>query len=445
MSAEAELALSLLWVTPDPARISRAQSAFSLCDDARLAAVLPKLEQHGWLPLFARNVAACGIALGPSSSALMNQRLPVLAKDAQRSLLTEHRVVTALAQHGVDHVLLKGASLRRDLYERPEWRALGDLDLLVDQRGLTTALCALAPLGFLLRPSQWPVWFYRRVHFHVKLHPSTHLETEVELHFALHAPALRLLARPADLWARKRALPGVSPRSFDLDRLDRFLHLATHLASHWGDDARLGTTDIKDQLACDEPLVRWKWVLDLVCSCEDLRAAGVSPHALSERILEWNAERPLLGVARLLQRHQLLGAEEAKWLWGAVSADGPIKDAALDAGSGSVARQGAKPLASFDFRLQAFALWPRWFWPERRYLVRRYAVARTPLVGTMLGRLVHGAGVLGATLRAALLLPVAWVDRKLRAGSRRAALKAAQSPERMIELIAAQRMHIDHS
>jgi hypothetical protein len=95
------------------------------------------------------------------------------------------RILTQLRAAGVTPVLLKGAALRRVVYNAPVERPMGDLDLLISDGEFEMASRTLSLAGFEL-PRAEVQDAYRRHHFHLQARHQKSLL--VELHWALSRP-----------------------------------------------------------------------------------------------------------------------------------------------------------------------------------------------------------------------------------------------------------------
>jgi hypothetical protein len=154
------------------------------------------------------------------------------------------RIVTALSQAGVESVLLKGASVRRWLYESAERRSV-DIDLLISGRDRDAADAALSGLG--LRYLGQSALGRGRPHERLWEHPETLIL--LELHESLkglgvtHERAWEILScRTAEI-----TLGGT--RVAMLDDGARSMHLALHASQH-GRESERTLDDLRRGLAC---------------------------------------------------------------------------------------------------------------------------------------------------------------------------------------------------
>ena len=389
--------------------------------------VVETAERHGVLGLVARNVRDSDAPLPDDVRTLLEERSEAMREDAQRFRFTLSRFVRAATERGIVPTLLKGASLTLDLYSDPSWRGQGDIDLLVEPDEISGALRIGAAAGVMPGVGALPVWWYRRAHFHVKLLPSSALLREVEVHWALQHPSLLLTPNLDAMKARRVESDVDGARVLVLDRVDRFLHLTTHLVSHArgvpgsadaGTLARL-VEDVRHPL-------RLKWVVDLHVELERW-GADLPIEELAVRAREWGCEGELRWTVEWVRNALGLPPEADSSAARLMKAAGPRTPREV-----GVRAQADGPMDAFDFRGDALSRLPRWFWPPAEYLDRRYG-------DRSLRRARHALGVAARVLTTCALLPVALVGRWMLAARRRANLDAAQEPDAVLELAVAWR------
>lgn len=401
------------------------------------------LELHGILPLAARNLRAAGAALAPPVAEALAERERALREEGLRDLVTRERLLAAAERAGVAVTLLKGASLALDVYGDPLLRSQGDVDVLVDAADVRALVAAAAEEGLVEAEDALPLWWHRAVHFHAKLAPALALLKEVEVHWRLHHEAALLLVTPDALRARRVAVQTDGRRAFTLDPLDRFLHLATHLARAWNPRGERSPEEaLAAALAVDPPRLRVKWLVDLAATAERL-AASAAPAALAARVAEWGAEAPLSFVARALAGTVPLSPQAAAFLAsalpGAAPAGAPRTAGQVEESPRPPAseRAGRAPFGALDFRLEALAEWPRWLWPPAVYWRRRLPGAGAPTRTAR--RLGHALAVLARSALVLALAPAALAGRSLLRPARRRARARATAPERVLDVAAAWR------
>jgi hypothetical protein len=275
------------------------------------------------------------------------------------------------------------------------------------------------------------------VHFHAKLHPTSSLLQELEVHWRLSSPAL-LLTPPADLWDRAHAVVVDGHRTKTLHPVDRYLHLVTHLISHGSALPRNDGDLLEGLVLAPLPAVRIKWIVDLAAASR-LLTEDVAPAVLASRALPWGAGRALGSATRMLDASGLIDGELSLWHRELLER---LQDEDRGVSATRPLRESRRPSGGFDFRVEALLLWPRWFAPPLGYLTRRYGLGRGT-GGRILAAAVfpfHALGVLVRSIAACAALPVAHVGRRLLARSRRARHAAALEPDRVMELVTAWRL-----
>jgi len=401
MSAAGELVLASLWLAHDARRAAELARAATRVDD--WSAALLALEAHGVLGLARRNLGLAGVELPPAVAAELAARHAVHRKLELAFRLTLERFLAAAHARGVEVTLLKGASLALDLYGPGALRMQGDLDLLVAPADVPAALAAARAIGLGQPAGALPTWWYRLAHFHLKLVPDDPWQRELELHWQLHPESALLAVRPADLRARRERVELAGLPAWTLARLDRWLHLVTHLARH-APLAGVERATLVRWAGDPEAPLRMKWLLDLGA---ELARGGLAPEALVARAGEWNA-RPELTHALVLLR-DALGLEPAR----AALALCPEPPRAASAAE----RRRAAPIEGLDLRAEALRSFPAWLWPPA---ARFAALARGR--APVLARATHVGRVLARTLLVLVTTPLAWLLRRRRwSGTRPAA------------------------
>jgi hypothetical protein len=447
-----EIVLACAFLDPLPERLERLRQAARAVVD--WASVPLLLESHGVLVLARRNLALAGVEPPDTIREALAAREGVLREIDLRFRLTLERFLRQTDAVGLEVTLLKGASLALDLYPESALRSQGDLDLLVRPGDVRRALAAGARCGFFVAERALPVWWYRLAHFHVKLAPASPLLREVELHWALHHPSQLLTVRLPRLLARRVSVDIAGVRAWTLDRLDRLLHLVTHLARHLEEAPLLpGRAALAATCSAHGHPIRLKWVLDIAAEVERSHVT-TDPVALGERAREWNADSELAATLAWLREAIGFAPGPAAWVDGALevlgnsaaSCDDDGTPRAMPAGgprstdkarrrslvaAGETRRHG--PLPALDFRMAALARLPQWILPPRRYFERRNAMEAGG-AGLTLQRAVHAARALLRALVALGALPVAIVAGVL-ASSVRRRVRRARAPERVLDLV----------
>jgi hypothetical protein len=154
-------------------------------------------------------------------------------------------VTTAWRAHGIEPILLKGASLATWLYA-DDVRPYGDADLLVDPERVWDAAAVLEQLGFA------PVPHHVSLHAHPWIRPDG---ATVDLHVRLYG----VHASPSEVWLELQSstetisLTSTAVRCLKLPA--RALHVAVHAAQH--DDEQKPREDLRRALALT-PMPVWR-------------------------------------------------------------------------------------------------------------------------------------------------------------------------------------------
>lgn len=139
----------------------------------------------------------------------------------------------ALEQRGVPHLVFKGAGLARIAYSVPAWRPYGDVDLLVPEDQLQSALTALRHAGYVDLHSHRSDWF-RREHYHWSYsRGSEHPAVELHWSFARRGWNLDALWRRA--WSSSVAVGSEDAHLLTLALEEHFVALCVHGAKHLWD------------------------------------------------------------------------------------------------------------------------------------------------------------------------------------------------------------------
>jgi len=158
---------------------------------------------------------------------------------------TLERIAERSNKAGVPFLVLKGAALNLVLYERPDDRPMGDLDLLIKPEDLDRTLELLAALGCvrgepLVREDFFPRFYYETEFKLGDIRPvriDLHVRPFRPLRYAQRVPtrALWEQAQPVQIGRATVLVPSAA---------EMLIHLAVHSAVH-GNGRRLWLEDIK--------------------------------------------------------------------------------------------------------------------------------------------------------------------------------------------------------
>ena len=110
-------------------------------------------------------------------------------------LIERDRILSLLAHHDLDPIVLKGAALCTTAYREPAEREFIDLDLLIEREAVGTAVDILATEGYRFKRSVAAKEDYLDHHFHLPLHDSRGLA--IEIHWGLTRPGRPFRLDPA--------------------------------------------------------------------------------------------------------------------------------------------------------------------------------------------------------------------------------------------------------
>jgi hypothetical protein len=174
------------------------------------------------------------------------------------------RVARRFAAAGVPLMVLKGAALHLTLYQKPEQRPMGDLDLLVRVEDAQRACALLAELGGqpgepLVREDFFPRFYYEREYSIGEITP-----VKIDLHVRPFRPLRYARLVPDDaLWRRARRVP-IGGSAVHVPGVEEMLiHLVVHAAVH-GSARKMWLRDIKRWADAHRGRLDWDRFCELV-------------------------------------------------------------------------------------------------------------------------------------------------------------------------------------
>jgi hypothetical protein len=222
---------------------------------------------------------------------------------ARRNVILFHElegVVRHLADVGVPVVLLKGAALAEPVYANQAVRPVGDFDLLVRHEDMSTALDALAALGYEPTSAEARAGDTLAYENEVALTKPDEASCLLELHWSLFDSPYYQHAMPMDwFWQSAQPLEIGQVSTLMLGPEALMLHLCGHLALHHGGRDKLSPKwlyDVAAVIASYGERLNWDEVLeraqayDLVLSLQ---------RVLSEMSDEWDVPMPAGVLERL--------------------------------------------------------------------------------------------------------------------------------------------------
>lgn len=230
-------------------------------DAGELDHLIRALGEHGVLPLVhwaARGARAT--ALPPSLARAAEGEYMATAASAALRTRELSEVHAALAEIGVDPLLLKGAALALTDYENVALRPMGDLDLLVREPELAAAAGVLEARGYLRKVEEAPELAH---HLAFARPLAAGVVSSIELHRrplatppfdrALETDALMARADAVDVGGRSMRVPC---------RSDMLVHVAAHLVLQHARAERLIWVADVDRVARRLDAARWTEALD---------------------------------------------------------------------------------------------------------------------------------------------------------------------------------------
>jgi len=247
---------------------------------------------HGLTPLLAWNLARFSSDSLPVELAGALREL--LAQNHARNLVLADEVLTIvdlLETHNIPAIPIKGPVLAKNLFGDLGLRQSGDLDLLVPERCVSSALDVLTSRGYQLRESLSADQdaAYRRYWYHFELELPDQ-KILAELHWNLTPRSMAVRFDIDGLWERARTIPFEGRSVLSLSSEDYLIFLCVHGSKHlW---CRLNwVCDIHEFLSA-HTTIDWKRCLELASKqgCERMLLLGLT---LAEALLETELAEPV--------------------------------------------------------------------------------------------------------------------------------------------------------
>lgn len=194
--------------------------SYPLPEDFNMEEAYPLIKKHHLIPIAYAGALQCGI----------DQNLPVmqsLFKTYYKFLIRMttqikefDRISNAFDQNHIDYLPLKGCRLHK-LYPKPEYRCMGDLDILIRPEQYEQIIPIMTSLGYNFRyeSDHELVWYIKTymVELHKRLIPSYNKD-----YYNYYGDGFSL-AKPAD------------GTKYELSLNDEFIYLFTHFSKHYRD------------------------------------------------------------------------------------------------------------------------------------------------------------------------------------------------------------------
>lgn len=238
-------------------------------------------------------------------------RVPQLRAEAIRAAALEalrlddvRNVLDALANAGVEALILKGTALAYDLYASPELRPRGDTDLLIASGDLGRARACFVALGFEEQPLVGDEHGTRQTAFmRAGASGVVHM---YDVHWAVaNTPLFASALTFDDLRGRARPVPRLGPHARGLSDVDALLLACIHRVAHHHDSDRvIWLVDIallRDRMSRAEHERFWR-------AAAEARIVGACMRSIA-RAEEWMPRPPRHRAEEWLSREEL-GREE---------------------------------------------------------------------------------------------------------------------------------------
>lgn len=242
------------------------------------------------------------------------QPLPQLRASAIRAAAIEPLraedlagVLDALAARGIDVLITKGTALAYDVYDAPELRPRGDVDLLVSREQARVAIDAFRELGFEDRVTSGDEHGVRQVALtRSDAHGVLH---EYDLHWDVtNTPLFENALRFEELLAQSIKLPQLGPHARGLSLVDALLLACIHRVAHHHDSERIiWLVDIallRDRMSRDEHARFWR-------QAADARVVGVCARSIGLAD-EWLSRAPRNHAEEFLTAEEMAREEPSR-------------------------------------------------------------------------------------------------------------------------------------
>ena len=187
---------------------------------AAQAPLLPAAQMQNLLPVLAYMNKKHRLFSDADTNAVLNRQLrqPIFLHNQRYSAFEE--LSKTLSENGIDHLPVKGWYLRH-LYEVPELRTFGDIDVLIRRKDRQRVHALMVSMGFSVQTDWEPTYTYRRGAEFYELHTNL---MDASLDGRSDLPAYF-----ADAWDHAQVVSG---RCFAPEPEFHFLYTRCQLAKH---------------------------------------------------------------------------------------------------------------------------------------------------------------------------------------------------------------------
>ena len=184
------------------------------------AVLIPAAQMQNLLPVLAYMNKKHRLFSDENTNAVLNRQLrqTIFLHNQRYSAFEE--LSKTLSENGIDHLPVKGWYLRH-LYEVPELRTFGDIDVLIRRKDRQRVHALMVSMGFSVQTDWEPTYTYRRGAEFYELHTNL---MDASLDGRSDLPAYF-----ADAWDHAQVVSG---RCFAPETEFHFLYTLCHLAKH---------------------------------------------------------------------------------------------------------------------------------------------------------------------------------------------------------------------
>jgi len=196
------------------------------------------------------------------------------------------RVIDRLQADGVPVVALKGPALAAQVYGDPALRSFVDLDILIREKHLRTALASLRILGYEpALPGDETGRHSLRARQHSVLHHAQSSIT-LEVHWRLARANAGVRMHTDDVFSRAEPVPLLGRVVHSLTPSDQFLYLAVHAANDgWNQLEHLRTLG---EMVTQHPGTDWRAQMERAWALRIGRRVHVAARLLQALGVQWN-------------------------------------------------------------------------------------------------------------------------------------------------------------
>jgi hypothetical protein len=265
-------------------------------------ALLRVVDEERLGPLLYRAVRGQGLVPPEVEEELRAARYRTAVRERllRRELLT---ILGSLATQGVDVLLLKGAALAQTVYGWTGLRPMEDMDLLVHEEGLATALSTLAQQGYQRVGQEVRPGANLAYENEVMLTRAGLLDFAVEVHWSLFdVPYYQQRLPMAWFWRTASTVRIGDSAARVLGPEAQILHLCGHLVLHHGSErARLlWLHDVAEVLSHYHDQIDWAELLNWTQRC---RLVLPVQQVVGRVVYEWGVPVPAESLSRLNALH----------------------------------------------------------------------------------------------------------------------------------------------